>query len=99
MYEDGYFQIRWYIHNCYREGVPIKVSKLREFLQSRDEGDYSCATVHRVLRGLGYRFKKNDTRPQLFERKDIVMQRRYFCRDIKIYRFKGIYLLQKVENQ
>ncbi len=77
--------------------MPIKVSKLREFLRSRDEGDYSSATIHRVLRGLGYRYKKNNTRPQLFERKDIVLQRRHFCRDIKTYRLKGI-LLQKVET-
>lgn len=81
--------IRSYVHRCYEAMKAVKISEIREHLEEGGEGKYSDTTVHRIMRGLGYRYNKNNCRSQIFERKDIVEQRRQFCKSIKKLRWLG----------
>ena len=82
-------QTRRYVHQCYQANLIIKIKQIRDMFNESDEGEYSAATVHRIMRDFRYRYNKNNYRPQIFERTDIVEQRWQFCSTLAELRLLG----------
>uniref|UniRef100_A0A914XSM9 Tc1-like transposase DDE domain-containing protein n=2 Tax=Plectus sambesii TaxID=2011161 RepID=A0A914XSM9_9BILA len=74
---------------CKTVSVSRLLQKVQEEMQT--EGGFKCSEskFRLVLRGLGYRFTKINSRPVIFERQDLCDWRRNYLRKIAEYREKG----------
>uniref|UniRef100_A0A914VBY4 Tc1-like transposase DDE domain-containing protein n=1 Tax=Plectus sambesii TaxID=2011161 RepID=A0A914VBY4_9BILA len=72
-----------------RRSVNCLLKKLQEEMEA--EGGFKCSesNFRLILNGLGYRFRKIDSRPVIFERQDLINWRKGYLRELHVYRQRG----------
>ncbi|CAJ0589274.1 unnamed protein product [Cylicocyclus nassatus] len=87
------------IHGRLRNEENVTIADLHEELSSAHEDfTLSRATLHRLVRGLGFSFKKNPGQKFIFERSDLVAKRDHYLRAIASARERGEYLVYMDET-
>jgi transposase len=90
--------IRNKVHGLFRQNIPPTVKKVREAINTDPElPDFSVSTVFRLMKDLGFEYKKQKRRSIFIEREDIQLWRRRYLRQIKTARSEGklIYYLDE----
>uniref|UniRef100_A0A914V7T4 Tc1-like transposase DDE domain-containing protein n=1 Tax=Plectus sambesii TaxID=2011161 RepID=A0A914V7T4_9BILA len=87
-------KIKRLIHDeFYRNSRKVAVNRLLKKLQEEMEveGGFKCSesNFRLILNGLGYRFRKINFRPVVFERKDLIAWRKGYLRELHVYRQRG----------
>ncbi len=87
-------KIKRLIHEeFYKKCRTVSVSRLLAKLQEemQEDGGFQCSesNFRLIMRGLGYRFRKLNFRPVVFERQDLIDWRKRYLRQIDDYRRKG----------
>uniref|UniRef100_A0A914W1M3 Tc1-like transposase DDE domain-containing protein n=1 Tax=Plectus sambesii TaxID=2011161 RepID=A0A914W1M3_9BILA len=86
--------IKQLIHDeFYRKHRKVAVNRLLAKLQQEmeAEGGFNCSksNFRLILHGLGYHFKKIDSRPVVFERQDLINWRKGYLRELHVYCQQG----------
>ena len=88
-------RIRLIIHELYRNGQRIVLSRLNDMLKDelgKDGYSYGTATLWRVLKGIGFSYRRVSDRSILYEKPDLVKLRHSYLSKIKEYRNQGHYI-------
>ncbi|CAJ0605443.1 unnamed protein product [Cylicocyclus nassatus] len=87
------------IHRRHREEQDLTMEDLHEELSLRHENfTLSLSTLRRLVRGLGFSYRKNDGQRLIFERADLVAKRKEYLRAIALAREREEYIVYMDET-
>ena len=78
--------IRRAVHSFYERREYPTLSSLLEELKSRELFQVGKSTLHKLLKELGFKYRKNDNKHYILECPDITQQRHAYLRRMKANR-------------
>lgn len=82
--------IRRLVHSFFMRNEPPTLDKVKRAMDQDDSlPRVARSTLHRILKKVGFRFKKRSRQSLLIEREDLILWRHRYLREIKQFREEG----------